>query len=279
MTSWLTRTANEYGYKPYILCQIALNKKVHPYTDFDLNLKGNDLKILAELSGQSFDELKKGTFKDLHGWTLQHSKNKKMLLDNRLSLPPRQRRVAVCPECLTNSKYGKPYLRKEWRISYNTVCHEHKLQLIDKCTRCKKPFYSTSPFILSTKKQICHHCKKPIQKMKKQCRENIYYKNMFLDDIFQGNGEGAIYHLNFYYNIRLFDYIRPKNYSLPEFINFKATKKDLRLIRKHNGDPLGKINIHLRHVLMPILIHIYEYYENVMRDRLKELQNIYKNNK
>lgn len=42
-----------------------------------------------------------------------------------------------CPQCLAQDSI--PYIRLNWRLSYNFVCPEHQSFLLEKCTCCQRP--------------------------------------------------------------------------------------------------------------------------------------------
>lgn len=47
--------------------------------------------------------------------------------------------LKYCPKCLRE----KEYFKKEWRLSFYTVCLKHKCFLIDECPNCKEPLTIT----------------------------------------------------------------------------------------------------------------------------------------
>jgi len=52
---------------------------------------------------------------------------------------PRLKGLRYCPECLKE----KEYFRKEWRLSFYTVCPEHGGFLVDSCPDCGEPVFLT----------------------------------------------------------------------------------------------------------------------------------------
>ena len=48
-----------------------------------------------------------------------------------------RRGYKFCPECLERDRV--PYFRKLWRVSFYTVCPEHRTMLTDRCPRCNTP--------------------------------------------------------------------------------------------------------------------------------------------
>lgn len=45
--------------------------------------------------------------------------------------------LQFCPACLAEDE--KPYYRKSWRVSFNTMCIRHKVMLHDRCPGCGAP--------------------------------------------------------------------------------------------------------------------------------------------
>ncbi|TIH15578.1 hypothetical protein D0S45_10295 [Marinifilum sp. JC120] len=262
LTSWLTRTANEYDYKPYMLCQIALDKKIRPNLDFDIKIKSDDLKKLSRLSGQPYNKLKDATFLDEY---FKWDRSTKLWLDCRINRPPRNARVVFCPKCITDPKQHTPYLRKEWRISYNVICKYHRIRLIEKCPICYTPFNLNSPFLLQKKLQVCHNCDQPIRKMAIQISDQTRLDQMLI------NSKAISSSLINYLNNAVFEELKKQrekssNPKVLELINPK-----LQSLWDCRTTPLGEMDIGLRYELMRLTMPIYKNVINRSYDYIANL--------
>jgi len=52
---------------------------------------------------------------------------------------PKIKGLRYCPECLRE----KDYFRKEWRLSFYTICPKHRCFMLDKCPQCSEPILIT----------------------------------------------------------------------------------------------------------------------------------------
>ena len=43
--------------------------------------------------------------------------------------------LQYCPTCLRED--AEPYYRRSWRVSFNTICPQHRCMLLDRCPECK----------------------------------------------------------------------------------------------------------------------------------------------
>lgn len=143
LSSWLVRVALAHNTRPWSFCNLHFPHLHNIIFSRDLDVWAND-DLLAKLSTKSnlpAETLFSMTLQSYHG-ILQ----KKILTNtgnNMLSpIVPRARKnlkhgLRYCPLCLKEDVH--PYFRKTWRISFYSVCLTHKMLLLDKCCKCKKP--------------------------------------------------------------------------------------------------------------------------------------------
>ncbi len=60
-----------------------------------------------------------------------------------------------CPECLSDPV---PYLKKQWRLSWNTVCSKHRCYLLLHCPECNEAFSPYKVTYENTDFTFCTHC-------------------------------------------------------------------------------------------------------------------------
>ncbi len=143
LSSWLVRVALAHNTRPWSFCNLHFPHLHNIIFSRDMDVWAND-DLLAKLSTKS--NLPAET---LFPMTLQSYRGilqKKILTNtgnNMLSpIVPRARKnqkygLKFCPLCLAED--STPYFRKIWRVSFYSVCLTHRIFLLDKCCKCKKP--------------------------------------------------------------------------------------------------------------------------------------------
>ncbi len=137
LSSWLMRSAFANGSDPQSF-YIALWHRYHTrLLDFDRYLSKEMMDTLVAVSGVSERRIRNMTlkpvmnriFKSPHGkysfWYLFLPIGKRGIF--------RTQGTYFCPEYLRSPT---PYLKKEWRMAWNTGCDVHKTRLINRCERC-----------------------------------------------------------------------------------------------------------------------------------------------
>ena len=80
-------------------------------------------------------------------------------------IPSTQLRCAWCPLCLMEDRVGglDHYLRLEWLIAVNTMCHVHGRPLIERCQKCYQ-FLNKPDYAMYGKNMalVCPSCFTPI---------------------------------------------------------------------------------------------------------------------
>lgn len=144
LSSYLIRIARAHGRSPK-----AFYRQFFPNTkcwkiDLDRNVSDRFLKELSGFSG--IDDLVL-TDMTLRSWMDNLDACTGKLSSSNVAVTPwvnslgvhkrasRKHALSFCPSCLKE----KNFLRKEWRLSFVTVCSKHRELLIDGCPNCDAP--------------------------------------------------------------------------------------------------------------------------------------------
>lgn len=143
LSSWLVRVSLAHDTMPCSLMNMHFPEYKNIIFSRDLDVWAND-DLLAKLSTKSnlpAETLFSMTLQSYRG-ILQKQIHRNT--GNNLLSPivPRARNnkkhgQKFCPLCLAED--SAPYFRKIWRVSFYSVCLTHRILLLDKCCKCKKP--------------------------------------------------------------------------------------------------------------------------------------------
>lgn len=149
--------------------------------DLDLGLSIEKIRKLSDLSGVPFEDLYDASFlSHEHFYWLFHYWQRRIWLHRPISSSNKKRGIAICPQCLAGSE--TPYFRKQWRLSYTTVCKTHKQQLVDSCPRCSNRFYDSSISLFAPDALYCDNCQLPISTIDTPCSDDLFFFNKFYSD-------------------------------------------------------------------------------------------------
>lgn len=141
LSSWLVRLAIAHGQKLHTFTRLIWNTKETWARDIDKSASTEQIQILAKRCGINFERAWQTTLHDYVGCIYETLRP--------LGVNPWITSVGVyhrkrvnfgqqfCPECL--SEDSKPYFRRNWRLSFFTVCTTHKIPLSDCCFHCSFP--------------------------------------------------------------------------------------------------------------------------------------------
>lgn len=185
LSSWFSRMAFAYGHTPQTFYKSIFSSSISSQYDFDRFITKNDLGLLSKFTGTSIDEFYDAMLAgDANVPYDNYGKNSGFLLTNRFLGSPKRRVISVCPQCLCASKI--PYIKKEWRRSYVTVCSEHKIKLIDQCPKCGKPFFIDDSTIFRFPAVSCSGCGLKYEGMKVFCSDNNMISGKYFQDVSTG---------------------------------------------------------------------------------------------
>lgn len=166
ISSWLIRCALENGCDPLVLTGVVWPGWRVWTSDADRGIPLERLDAVADLSGVEKRLLKLAAISREVELLGPGALPKYGLWPWTLGLGARNRRyrggVQYCPGCFDQDL--KPYLRRHWRFSWNTVCPLHNVRLIDSCPRCRKPLEPHRlEAVHSSKLSTCASCRCHLQ--------------------------------------------------------------------------------------------------------------------
>jgi len=139
LSSWLVRLAHGHGLKVQTLCNLIFGDQRQVWNrDID---RLAPMWLITELCRQTdtpFDVAWATTLRTYEGWLYPKYRSSGMLhWILMLNMYHRKRQgygMQFCPHCLASDPV--PYLRKSWRVAFNTVCAQHGNLLADRCPAC-----------------------------------------------------------------------------------------------------------------------------------------------
>lgn len=153
LSSWMIRVAHFYGAQPVHFWHMLLQSYNVWNRDIDFHLSRITAKKLNKIIGFQY---KTAPQKELHReshWLLS------------LGIYHRKRTAfgqQYCPLCLSEQSYW----RREWRLSFHTICPIHKILLHDRCSSCHRPIEPLYSFDSTDLDWICPSCKTSLTHVK-----------------------------------------------------------------------------------------------------------------
>jgi TniQ len=141
LSSWLVRLSIAHGQKLHTFTRLLWNKSGIWARDIDKTITPEQLQVLADRCGVTFDTAHKTTLSDYVGWV--YETHKPLGANPWLTTIGIYHRKRIkfgqqfCPKCL--SEDARPYFRRHWRLACFTICTKHKIQLFDCCPKCESP--------------------------------------------------------------------------------------------------------------------------------------------
>lgn len=159
LSSWLVRIALYQACDPMVLSWRIWGKYRIWTIDFERNLSHKHLLALSQATGVAIDLLEEMLLihqakKYVHEFNAESAIWSWVLcqgIRNRKKSAGQQ----YCPHCF---KEGTPYLRRDWRMAWATVCTKHQVLLQDSCPECGFYFSPHKLKGLEQELSICHHC-------------------------------------------------------------------------------------------------------------------------
>ncbi len=140
-SSWLVRLSRENATKLHTFSTLVFPRRRAWNIDLDKSADDWHLARMIEHTGYGSDIIENTFLRSFAG--------KFYVSHNPFGITPwvmpvgvsRQKRkdygLQMCPACLRSDQ--TPYFRREWRLSWVTVCAEHRLLLLDRCPGCSSP--------------------------------------------------------------------------------------------------------------------------------------------
>lgn len=139
LSSWLVRLAHGHGLKVQTLCNLTFGNR-HQVWNRDIDRLA-PMWLITELCRRTdtpLDVAWATTLRTYEGWLYPRYRPSGMLQwVLMLNLYHRKRHgygMQYCPLCLASDPV--PYLRRSWRVAFNTVCDRHGNLLAERCPAC-----------------------------------------------------------------------------------------------------------------------------------------------
>lgn len=139
LSSWLMRTAHANGLRLQTFCNLIFGGR-HQVWNRDIDRLGPEwlVSTMSTCTGTPW-EIAYGTTLRTYEGTLYRRFRPAGALQwiQTLQMYHRKRQgygLQFCPRCLQEGE--QPYYRRIWRVSFNTVCPQHKCMLLDRCPDC-----------------------------------------------------------------------------------------------------------------------------------------------
>lgn len=142
LTSWLVRLAWGHGLKVQTFCNQVFGGR-HQVWNRDVDRLAPEWLVneLVARTGTPWEMAYGTTLRAYEGMLFPRFRTSGALpWIQTLKMYHRQRQgfgLQFCPACLAEDE--KPYYRKSWRVSFNTMCTRHLVMLRDRCPQCEAP--------------------------------------------------------------------------------------------------------------------------------------------
>ena len=208
-SSWIVRTAYAHHTHPHTFLQLHLQKKGSSLfsTDIDIIISDEDVEKMNKKSLDRIN-LNELTLKTYNGYLQEN------IIANGLN--KMLCHLRFCPKCLQENI---PYYKKEWRVTFNTVCSTHLCYLKDTCPKCNKQIQISRMYQQKMNFKYCYNCGSDLSKCK------INYLNKHTQIYYQ--------YTNKLITILQDGYIQFKNTTIYSFVFFDAIIQICKKILKH----------------------------------------------
>ncbi|MDD3596023.1 TniQ family protein [Sulfuricurvum sp.] len=142
LSSWLVRIALAHHTMPWSFMNMHFPEYQNIVFSRDVDIWAPESFVdkLAWKSGFSSEDIFTMTLRSYEGYLLERVRLNGPNFFISPIIPRKRRNLGYgqkyCPFCLQEDP---AYFRKEWRLSFYTVCLEHKIHLLDRCQNCGLP--------------------------------------------------------------------------------------------------------------------------------------------
>lgn len=141
LSSWVVRMSRAYGTDPQRFCARVWGHPACWSRDIDKGLYADVLEVLSAKTATPHARVLETTwwgYRGLPAGVLSGNGRAPWFLSVDVRAGRRQGVwVAYCPSCLQDD--AEPYFRRQWRLTFVTVCAQHRCQLLDRCAACAAP--------------------------------------------------------------------------------------------------------------------------------------------
>jgi hypothetical protein len=141
LSSWLVRLSIAHGQKLHTFTRLLWKKSGIWARDIDKTITSEQIQILADRCGVTFDTAHKTTLSDYAGWV--YETHKPLGANPWLTTIGIYHRKRIkfgqqfCPKCLSEDK--RPYFRRHWRLACFTICTKPKYSFLIAVPNVNRP--------------------------------------------------------------------------------------------------------------------------------------------
>lgn len=191
LSSWLVRLAHSNHFKVHTFCRLFIGEKREIWNrDIDVNAPAWLIEAICKVTSLKKELVEQTTLKSFEGLLIDR------IYPNTVTpwiLPlgvfHRNRTLQglqYCPICLKLDDY--PYYRKQWRLSFYTVCEFHNTLMQDQCIYCHSPIvfhrndigFKKEYFLNSM--VLCHFCGQDLSRIPIQ---KVQYPSLQISQVFE----------------------------------------------------------------------------------------------
>ncbi len=141
LSSWLVRISRAYSADPGRFCFSVWRHAAFWNRDIDKGIYGEVLEVLIDKTATPLTRALHTTLWGYRGFPTREmydNGRSPWILSLGLHNGRRHRPwLQYCPYCLQND--DDPYFRRLWRLTFVTVCPQHRCRLLDGCVACSAP--------------------------------------------------------------------------------------------------------------------------------------------
>jgi hypothetical protein len=141
LSSWLVRLSRAYGMEARRFGASIWRHAAFWNRDVDKGIYADVLEVLIDNTATPLAQVVNTTFWGYRGfpaWQLYSRGVSPWLLSIGLRHNRRHRPwLQYCPYCLDDDP--DPYFRRQWRLTFVTICPPHRCRLLDRCVACGAP--------------------------------------------------------------------------------------------------------------------------------------------
>lgn len=188
LSSFLVRVAHAHGTGAYRFFSYHLPHTSIWNRDIDRSVSDATLDKIAQLSGNTVERIQDMTLRCYMNLSRLNSNKANVKKIEAISpwinsigiyhTTRRKHGLQYCPACLIDS----PFFRKNWRMSFATICPHHNCYLLDACPSCDSPIAPHRNHVSNLHCHICHMLL--INTPLREINSDIYEKLREIQDLF-----------------------------------------------------------------------------------------------
>jgi len=204
-SSWFLRAAHAMMMKPYALGHISWHSTPPALTrDIDGSADDRVVMVMARATATPLARGRQTLLASYEGSLFEkHQPLGRTTWIMPLGVRARTRNhpgLQFCPACMETD----PYFRRLWRIGWATVCIEHRLRLLDRCSQCSSilaPLRARAAF-------VCHHCSVALSESERRPASDLSVSFQRRHELILNDGWAQLGESYFPYSIQYFQTLR-----------------------------------------------------------------------